>query len=217
MIQSIVEILCVALGVAMLVLAAMKNIWTFVVGMVQVALMSFVNYLNYEYVQAMFHVVFLLPMQFVGYWLWIDRGARLVGHSQLSRVRVIANGVGLRLSLYVLALFLILTPCLYGISLLLLNSGAIEKIMLPFVLAETLLIVLNIIGQILMSLGFVEQWYVWIIVNILSLALSAHTLATEEVNNYSLSRISMDVLYFIISLIGLYIWRKTPKNRMKLK
>lgn len=216
MLLSLIEILCVALGVFMLVLVAMKNIWTFVVGMVQVALMSFANYLNYEYVQALFHIVYLFPMQFVGLWLWRDRGADLFASPQLRRVRCIDHGVVKRIVFYTIGIFSVLTPFVYGVASLLKNAGVQEELLVSAVLVESLVITLNIVGQVMMSLALIEQWYLWIVVNVITMGMCMQTLLHQDYAVSSVSRMVMSILYFVVSLVGLFIWKRSRRNRMKV-
>lgn len=200
--------LCVVLGIIMLLLASFRNIWTFVVGILQVALMSYVNFLNYEYYQTFLHIVFFLPMQFYGFWRWYDMGARLSGHTQLRHVRCmtffrLGHTIG-----YSLLLFAVVWPLVYGVYLLLFNVGELQEIVMLTVFLDTLLIVCNVVGQILMSLGYKEQWYYWIVVNVVALAISVHSLLDQEVGSYDLSKLFMNTLYFLNSILGLYLWAK---------
>ena len=63
------------MGVVNIVLSANGNIWTFVFGLVDVLCCSII-YLDSGIIGTFaLHVLYFLPMQFVGWWQWRKRGA----------------------------------------------------------------------------------------------------------------------------------------------
>ena len=65
---------------------------------------------------------------------------------------------------------------------------------------------LNIAGQVLLSFAFMEQWFIWILVNISSISLWAVALANGTGSGNAAVMLIKYVFYLLNSLNGLRIW-----------
>ncbi len=66
----------------------------------------------------------------------------------------------------------------------------------------------NIVGQILMSLAYMEQWVLWNIVNVSNIGLWGIIMITEPQGDYTIVMFIKYCFYLINSINGLRIWLK---------
>ena len=64
----------------------------------------------------------------------------------------------------------------------------------------------NIAGQVLLSLAFYEQWYLWILVNIASIVLWGSTMLSGAASSYTVVMFIKYCFYLLNSINGLRIW-----------
>ncbi len=101
---------------------------------------------------------------------------------------------------------------LYFVELARFNAGNIIEIDKAKLLLDSSVVVLNIIGQILLSLAFAEQWYIWNLVNIFSILLWTNRLLSPEASSYTLVMVIKYVFYLLNSINGLRIWLNLSRN-----
>jgi nicotinamide mononucleotide transporter len=191
------------MGILSAVCSANGLIITFLFGLLDVSLYGLVCLLNWKdggagLGNALLHFVYFVPMQFVGFFQWRRRG-----HSEEGAVharRLTPKGRALTGAAFIAA----------GIVsyLLLLHfdrSGA-EGFWRWTVLLDVLPLVCNIIGQILLSAAYMEQWIFWIGVNIFSLAMWGATLKDSPDSSYAVIYLIKYAFYLVNSCNGLRIW-----------
>ena len=69
----------------------------------------------------------------------------------------------------------------------------------------------NILGQLLMSMAYMEQWYFWIGVNVASVIMWAVTLKDDPSSSYALVYMIKYIFYLLNSLNGVRIWLRLSK------
>ena len=77
---------------------------------------------------------------------------------------------------------------------------------MPRVLMDVLPLVCNVLGQLLMSTAYMEQWVFWIGVNVFSLAMWGNTLANDPGSSYAHIYLVKYGFYLINSINGLRNW-----------
>lgn len=189
------------MGVASSVLSANGIIWTFLFGLLDIACCLIVDADNGIWGDFSMHLFYLLPMQIVGIWQWRKRGAsgskqevkarRLTGRQRWLITGAVAAGLA--------AVYGILIAIKYA-------TVAPEEINRVQVFADASRTTFNIAGQILMSLAFYEQWYLWILVNIASIILWGSTMLSSTASSYTVVMFVKYCFYLINSLNGLRIW-----------
>ncbi len=101
-------------------------------------------------------------------------------------------------------------PCGSAVTYFVLNAiGGAEMAVRGIrymILFDALVFVLNVLGQVLMSLAFVEQWIVWILVNVFSILLWAGKASSSPDTSYTVVMVIKYSFYFLNSLNGLRIW-----------
>ena len=202
-------------GVVNTVLSANGNILTFLFGVIDVTIASVVAFDSSiqpggDPVWGNFalHAFYFLPMQFVGFWQWNKRGAKVRSGEESSHLKArrltgsqwawLATGIFIGIA----ALYLIL---LYvdGAKL---AAGKIEYIDKSKILLDAVVMILNIAGQVLMSLAFMEQWYIWILVNVSSISLWAVAVMSGAGSGNAAVMLIKYIFYLLNSLNGLRIW-----------
>lgn len=196
------------MGVVNTVMSANGNILTFVFGFIDVLIGTIVYLDNGIMGNFALHAFYFLPMQFVGFWQWSKRGAKVRSGEEGSHLKArrltgsqwvwLATGIFIGIA----ALYLIL---LYvdGAKL---AAGKIEYIDKPKILLDAVVMILNIAGQVLMSLAFMEQWYIWILVNVSSISLWAVAVMSGAGSGNAAVMLIKYIFYLLNSLNGLRIW-----------
>ena len=188
-------------GVLCTVLSANGLIWTFLFGILDVVLDSVVAFDTGVMGNFALHAFYFLPMQFVGLWQWRKRGASAKEEVKARRLTwkgwalVVASIVaGVAVSYFVL----------YKIDLVKLgDAGLINR---PKVFLDATVLTLNIVGQVLMSLAYFEQWIIWNFVNIFSILLWGNTMLSSEASSYTVVMFIKYIFYLLNSINGLRIW-----------
>ena len=93
-----------------------------------------------------------------------------------------------------------------------LASGKIESLNRSKVLLDSVVMTLNIAGQVLLSFAFMEQWYIWILVNISSISLWTVALMGGSGSGNAAVMLIKYVFYLLNSLNGLRIWINLSKS-----
>lgn len=204
------------MGVLNSVLSANGNIWAFLFGVLDVVLCSIVYFENGVMGTFAMHVLYFLPMQFVGLWQWRKRGASGKPDESGEMAKVKARKLTLRQWLYVAGAFVAGTALCYGIlhavDMARLRGGEIASIDSQKILLDAAVVVLNIIGQALMSMAFTEQWYVWTFVNVFSIMLWTNRLLGQGAGASALVMVVKYSFYLLNSLNGIRIWLRLSRE-----
>ena len=183
------------MGVTGTVLSAKRSIWNFIFGAVNVSLYAIIAYKTSNYGQAALNALYYLPMQFIGWWMWSRRRAE----GEKSKVKARS-----------------MTPKQMVLAVL---GTACGTLLLWFVLShytdasqplkDGFVTTVFIVGQILMTLAFWQQWFFWLAGNVLNVVLWAVVMAEGEMlGGLMLIKYSM---YTLNSINGILIWRKASK------
>ena len=208
-VKQIIVALGAVMGVVNTVLSANGNIWTFLFGVIDVSICAFTNLDSGNMGQFLQHAFYFLPMQFVGFWQWRKRGAD-------SKEKVKARRLSKKQWIWVIAAFIAGTALAYGIlywvDLAQFKAGYIQEIEKDKILLDATVVVLNILGQVLMSFAYADQWYLWNLVNVFSIMLWTNRLLSAQANSYTVVMVIKYVFYLLNSINGLRIWLKLAKE-----
>ena len=94
------------------------------------------------------------------------------------------------------------------------RAGKISSVDNPKILLDAVVMTLNIAGQVLLSFAFMEQWYLWILVNISSISLWAVALASGTGSGNAAVMLIKYIFYLMNSLNGLRIWLNLSRRRI---
>ena len=199
---SLMGVLCTVLGSLMgvlcTVLAANGRILTFLFGILDVSIYGVTCLIGTRYGNAALHLLYFLPMQFVGYFQWRKRGAEEKAKVQARRL------TGKQWLLYG-ALFLAGLVAAYFI-LAALDKTEAAGVVKWLVFLDAFSMMCNIIGQYLLSTAYMEQWYFWIGVNVSTILMWLLTLRQDPDSAFAHIYIVKYSFYLLNSLNGLRIW-----------
>lgn len=186
------------MGVLSTVCSANAKILTFVFGFFDVALYGIMCFIDGKYGNAALHMLYFVPMQFVGFFQWRKRGASSEHKMKARRFK------GKQWLMYSL-LFLAGLAATYFILDAVGGDSAVTSALKVAILMDAFSTMCNILGQLLMSTAYMEQWYFWIGVNISSVIMWAISLAHSS-DSYALIYLIKYSFYLLNSLNGLRIW-----------
>lgn len=193
------------MGVMSTVLSANGLIWTFLFGILDVALDSVVALDTGLMGNFALHAFYFLPMQLVGIRQWRRRGATA---QEEVRARRLTRRQRLRVVLAVLGGLAVSYAVLYFVDV----QRGIGEVNRSKVFLDAAVFTLNIVGQVLMSLAFMEQWVVWNLVNVFSILLWGHTMLASDSSSYTVVMFIKYCFYLLNSLNGLRIWLRLSRD-----
>lgn len=185
--DNIIGITAGLTGIWCVVLVAKGRITNYYVGIVNVIAYAWVAYTWQYYGEVMLNMLYFLPMQFVGLWLW---------KSKMTNKEVIVKIMTAKQRLGWIAASIIL---IFGYGLFLKYLGG----NLPFI--DSTSTVLSVIAMVLMAFRYMEQWVLWIVVNIASIGLWVWALANGGTD---MAVLLMWTAYLVNAIYGLYNWNK---------
>ena len=186
------------MGVLSTVCAANGRILTFLFGLIDVSIYGAVCLLGTRYGNAALHLLYFLPMQFVGYFQWKKRGAheeKKVRARRLDGKQWLLYG-GLFLAGLVIAYFILAA----------LDKTEAAGVVKWLVAMDAFSMMCNILGQYLLSTAYMEQWFFWIGVNVSTILMWSLTLRQDPGSSYALIYVVKYSFYLLNSLNGLRIW-----------
>ena len=186
------------MGVLCTVLVANGRILNFLFGILDVSIDGVMCLIGTKYGNAALHLLYFLPMQFVGYSQWKNRGAHEEKKVQARRL------TGKQWLLYG-AIFLVGLVAAYFI-LAALDKKEAAGVIKWVAMADAFSMMCNILGQYLLSTAYMEQWYFWILVNISTILMWVLTIRQEPDSAFAHIYIVKYSFYLLNSLNGLRIW-----------
>ena len=186
------------MGLLSTVCAANGRILTFLFGLIDVTIYGVMCLIGTRYGNAALHLLYFLPMQFVGYFQWRKRGAeeeKKVQARRLDGKQWLLYGsiflVGLIISYFILAAF---------------DKTEAAGVVKWLVVMDAFSMMCNILGQYLLSTAYMEQWYFWLGVNVSTIVMWVLTLRQDPSSTYASIYVIKYSFYLLNALNGLRIW-----------
>ena len=187
------------MGVLSVVLSANGNILTFVFGLVDVLIYSYTLLDQNVPMTLALHVLYFLPMEFIGYFGWKKRGAT-------ARQAVKARRLPPKGWLNVGVLFALVYAAVLSAAWLIARwQGDIAWARMAFDSAVT---TANIVALVLMARAYMDQWYLWTLVNVTSIVLWIIVLGSGEGSGYTVVQLIKYIFYFLNGLNAIRIWMR---------
>ena len=177
-------------GVCCVIFISKKMMINYYLGAINVALYAFLAYESKLYGDAMFNAFYCFPMQFLGMYTWTSSINRSENHEVESKT--LTHGQKIILSI-------VISLAIIVFSLILKSIGG------QVVIFDSASTILSIFAMYLMINRYVEQWYLWVIVNSITITMWIVSLSNGS-GNYS--TLLMWIIYLLNSLYGLYNWKK---------
>lgn len=193
------------MGVLCTVLSANGHILTFLFGLIDVSIYGAMCLAGARYGNAALHLLYFLPMQFVGFFQWKKRGAKAdkeVKARRLSGKQWLLYG-GLFLAGLVIAYFVLLA----------MDKTEAAGVVKWLVLMDAFSMMCNLIGQFLLSTAYMDQWFFWIGVNVSTIIMWVLTLRQDPSSAYATIYIVKYSFYLLNSFNGLRIWLNLSRQQ----
>ena len=176
-------------GVICVVLSAKGHILCYLFGLIEVSLYVLISWKTHFWGEVMLNGLYFLPMQFVGFYNW----SKNIGSESLVKARNLTNAQKLLLLIASIALII-----LYGFLLEVIDGN------IPYLDATTT--VLSVVAMLLMVRAFVEQWWLWIVIDVFTVIKWIIALSAQEPN--AAIMVAMWSIFLINSVYGYFNWRK---------
>lgn len=183
-------------GMLCVVLCAKGKISNLYFGIVNTVLYAYVALGQKYYGEVMLNVLYYLPTQFIAIYLWNrNKSTNSEGIGDI-KAEIMTNKS--RLLFSTLAIVLILV---YGYFLVKIGGGR------PYIDATST--ILSVFAQYLMMKRYVEQWVLWIIIDIFTIALWLFAFLS---NSGNISMLVMWSAFLVNAIYGLINWTKIYKS-----
>lgn len=187
--DSWIGITAAVTGVACVVLTGKGKLSSYIFGIVNVLFYAYTAYYAKYYGEVMLNMLYYLPMNFVGWYAWKK-------HMNEETGEVVKKRMSVKNSVIVFA----------STGIVILIYGFILKIMggnLPFV--DSMSTVVSVVAQILCIKRYVEQWILWIVVDIVTVIM---WIAAFFNGGESVATLLMWSVYLINAVIMFIKWNK---------
>lgn len=192
---DVIGIIAAVSGVFCVVLSAKGSISNYIFGLVNISLYAWISFSSKLYGTAALNAFYFLPMQFVGWYQWRKR--------KNSADESLVEGRRLNLKQRII----------WG-SICVVSVVAVAFILKAFGGAQpwkdSSVTVLQVIAMVLMVQAYMEQWFLWIIVDAIYVAIWA--IFTAQGEPHSVIILIMWSFYLLNSLNGLRNWLKLSKK-----
>ncbi len=172
-------------GMLSVILVAKGKISNYYFGIINVVIYGFISYNSKYYGEAMLNILYFLPMQIIGFIMWRRNNVNTDESKEVRAERMRAKEIILWSVLSGIAVIV------YGIILKKLNNT------LP--MADSFTTVLSVTAMILMVKRYLEQWIVWIMIDIVAIYM---WLFVKSDYNITI----MWTAYLVNAVYGLYNW-----------
>ena len=192
-------------GVVSTVLSANGSIWNFLFGLIDVLLYSFILYTNDQFSQLALHLLYILPMEFVGFFKW-----RKLGLNKDNTVK--ARRMPAKYWINVGVIFVAIAVAAFILSNVLAKAAGADTVLVKAML-DALITTANIVAFLLMAGAYAEQWYLWIMVNVCSIVLWALTGILTPGADYAVIPLIKYIFYLLNSFNGIRIWYALSREK----
>ena len=187
------------MGVVSVVLSANGNLLTFVFGLIDVCIYSYTLLDQNVPMTLGLHILYFLPMEFIGFFGWRKRGATV--KKAVKARRLPARG-WLNVGVLLVAVY----AAVLGLAWIIARwQGHIDWARIAFDSAVT---TANIVALALMAKAYMDQWYLWTLVNISSIVLWIIILSSGEGSSYTVVQLFKYIFYLLNGLNAIRIWKR---------
>lgn len=187
-------------GILCVILAGKAKVSTYYAGIIQASTYTYIAFTYGLYGESMLNGLFFLPIQFIGIYLWNKNTTDNSIRGEDIKVKRLNKKQALQL----LGIALISS---IGYAYLLDFIGGQQ------VRLDSVAVVLSVIAQILMIKRYVEQWFLWITVNVLTISLWIIVLIQQGGNDWNM--VLMWTAFLFNSVVSYRNWNKIHKEQVK--
>ncbi len=191
--DSLMGIISATTGTACVVCTGKGKLSAYLFGTVNVILYAIISFKARYYGEVMLNALYYLPMEFYGFYVW-NRHMNAETH-EVEKRRMPAGG---RVKLVLATLS---GTMLYGFVLRAMGGA------LPFV--DALSTVASVVAMVISVKMYMEQWIIWIIVDVVTVIMWAIAFAN---GNESMATLLMWIVYLGNAVIMYFKWAKEAEN-----
>jgi nicotinamide mononucleotide transporter len=181
------EVLAVVFSLVCVLLTIKENIWQWLVGIFGVIFYIVVFYQARLYASMWLQVVFIV-LQIYGWYEWLH-GGRDKGELKISRSSLTLNG-------------LLVVVAIAGTALMAFGFKKFTDNAIPHV--DSAVTVLSLIAQWMLAKKYLENWLVWVVVDLIMIALG--------ISQNLLLTAGLYAIFFLLAILGYWEWRKSYRN-----
>jgi len=211
-------------GIVCVVLVAKENITNYYWGLVNAFMYGAISWYSGYYGDWILNWFFFLPFQFIGWIVWKKYHLNEFSKMYIKPRKLTRNGI---ISITILSIILLIG---FGLFLsyidhwfvdvmkrnesIYTNITAVTGITLLGPILDSSTEVLQIIGQILMTLAYSQQWLFWILTNIITIGMWLLVILNDKTTiSWVLPIIFMWIGFLINSFYGYYKWTIDAKEK----
>lgn len=183
-------------GVLCVVLCAKRSIYNYFFGIINVSLYAYISYRSGIYGGFALNAFYYFPMQFIGIYLWRKHKAEDAPQTVESR----------RMNNTHRCLLFAFSFAATIITGYLLSRFTAD----PMPYRDSATTVLSIIAMFLMVRAYMEQWFLWIITNVISIVI--WVVLSFEGEQSAGFMVIMWVCYLLNSINGYIVWKRSSKE-----
>lgn len=184
-------------GVITVILCAKGKISFIYFAIFQCLTYAYISYENGIYGEAMLNALFIFPTNFLTLYLWTKNKNKNKDKEKVIGEDIVANKLTKKQ-------WMILIPTL--VLSIICYSFFLENISARQAGLDSVAVVLTIFAQFLMIFRFVEQWIVWILINIITIIIWAIVVIQDGTGDIAI--IAMWLIFLLNSIWGYSNWRK---------
>ncbi len=193
---GIVSIVAMIINIICVVLLAKGKVSNFIFSIIGSILYGYITYSNAIYGDAIMRIVYNIPMGIFGYISWKKNKVKAdadVEFRILTPKQRFLGGIGVIIAVGILA-------------------GILHLIHGNNVILDAATTILGIIALFLMSKRYTENWYLWILVNAISVIL---WLRVGNISPETVATLLMWVVFLLNSIFGTINWKKQCRSKEK--
>lgn len=195
---GVIEFISSVTGIIGAILVAKGKLSSYYWGFVATVLYAYISYTYQLYGETIMYTLLFTPMQVIGGIIW---ARKLKVSSDGERADVIKKYLTNK-QRWLLALSTTGAIICYALLIKELKGAA------PGLDSATA--ILSVLATYLMMTRYAEQWYVWILVNIVAVVLWVQTALHHETQGWAV--LAMWVAFLLNSIFGAYQWRKMTET-----
>ena len=188
------DIVTTVLGLAYILLEYRASVWMWVVGFLMQALGIVLYYQKGLYADCGMEFYYL-AMTVYGYWRWVSRPPKLGGDRGLNESLKIRHFPKRLIGYWILVIGTV-WPLIYWLLVTFTNSNV------P--VADSFTTALSIVGIWALAHKYLEQWFIWIAVDVVTCVLYFYKDIPFKASLYA--------LYVVIAILGWFKWRRLMKQ-----
>lgn len=191
---DIIGMIAAIAGLINVVLCAKGSIINYLFGLINVSLYAYISFKSQLYGDFALNTLYYIPMQFIGFFSWRKRGNK--GETNQVEGRRMTNK-----GRFLWGLLTVATTAI--------GAFILFKVGDPYPIKDAITTIVSVIAMLLMVKAYMEQWILWIVVNLVSVVIWLQFTINQE--PHSALMLIMWLFYTANSINGYRVWLKLSK------